>query len=369
MRIALLNPVRFYGGSEKRVVQAALEFRRRGHSPAVLAHPRGEAFQRLQALELPVSPFALGRRLSPGRILSTARAFAHHSTEVAICYTERALQHAALAADLVPFLSGGKQKRPAVVYYYSGTGVFRKSRFNRSFIAPRVARFVANARATYDELQAFGWFREKQLACLYDGVDPAPIDSASGAGVREELGCGPDDLAVMVSARLVALKGHDLLIDAVAELSEAYPHVHLWFAGDGPEKDRLTAKIDRAGLSRRVRLLGFRSDIPRLLHAADVLCHPSRKEGAPNAVLEAMVAGLPVVATAAYGTAELIMHGETGLLSPVDDRAALKANLATVLADADLRRRLGEAGRERALTEFSEKKSTDLWLELLAECI
>jgi glycosyltransferase involved in cell wall biosynthesis len=101
-----------------------------------------------------------------------------------------------------------------------------------------------------------------------------------------------------------------------------------------------------------------------MCRAADVLCHPTRREGIPNVVREAMVAGMAVVATAASGTPEIVTHGETGLLSPVNDEAALRANLKRVLEEPDLRARLGRAGRERALREFTEEQCARRWVEL-----
>ncbi len=367
LRIGLLNPVPFYGGGEKRIVQAATEFQKRGHVPVGFAHPRGEAYRRIEAMGASVLPFHLGKRLSPRRVLALARALRQARVDVAICYTERSLQHAALAARLLPTRGAGR--RPGLVYYHSGAGVFQKSALNRGLVAPRVSRFVANAQATLQELQEFGWFRPEQLTCIYDGVDPGPIDGADPTAVRETLGCRPDDLVVIVAARLISIKGHDLLLDSVARLAPEHPRLKVWFAGDGPEKTALAAQIARLGLGERVQLLGFREDVPRLLRAADILCHPSRREGAPNAVLEGMVAGLPVAAAAAYGTAELVVHGDTGFLSPVDDEPALRSHLDRLLRDEALRRKMGRAGRARALDEFSEDKSTQRWLALLTEVV
>lgn len=367
LRIGLLNPVPFYGGGEKRIVQAAIEFRKRGHLPVGFAHPRGEAYRRMEAMGVGVVPFHLGKRLSPRRVLALARALRQSRLDVAVCYTERSLQHAAMATHLLP--AHGPGRRPALVYYHSGAGVFQQGALNRWLVAPRVSRFVANARATLQELHEFGWLRPAQLTSIYDGVDAGPIDAADPSGVREALGCAPDDLVVLVAARLISIKGHDLLLESVARLAPEHPRLKVWFAGDGPERTPLAAQVARLGLDERVRLLGFREDVPRLLRAADILCHPSRREGAPNAVLEGMVAGLPVAAAAAYGTAELVAHGETGFLSPVDDEPALRASLDRLLRDEDLRGTMGRAGRARALEEFSEDKSAERWLALLNEVV
>jgi glycosyltransferase involved in cell wall biosynthesis len=209
---------------------------------------------------------------------------------------------------------------------------------------------------------------EGRIAVIYNGVDPgtgifAPTDA------RDELGAAPGDVVVLVAARMVPEKGHRLLLDVFAGMNPTFPHVKLWLAGDGPELHNITRQIETLGLRDAVQVLGFREDVPRLLRAADVLCHPSRREGAPNIVLEAMAAALPVVSVHASGTAELVVHGQTGLLSAADDAGALRANLESVLGDDGLRSRLGRAGRARVLAEFTEERSVSRWERLLSEVV
>ena len=122
--------------------------------------------------------------------------------------------------------------------------------------------------------------------------------------------------------------------------------------GDGPERPALERELGELGLRERVSLEGERRDVPSLLAGSDVFVLSSRSEGLPVSVLEAMAAGLPVVASAVGGVAELVLDGETGLLVPPADQAALAAALWRLVADAGLRRRLGAAGRARAETLF-----------------
>ena len=122
--------------------------------------------------------------------------------------------------------------------------------------------------------------------------------------------------------------------------------------GDGPERPALERELGELGLRERVSLEGERRDVPSLLAGSDVFVLSSHSEGLPVSVLEAMAAGLPVVASAVGGVAELVLDGETGLLVPPADQAALAAALWRLVADAGLRRRLGDAGRARAETLF-----------------
>jgi glycosyltransferase involved in cell wall biosynthesis len=149
--------------------------------------------------------------------------------------------------------------------------------------------------------------------------------------------------------RLRAPKDFTTLVRAVAAL----PDVRLRIAGDGPDRAALEAEIARLGLWGAIELLGERSDVADLLAGADVFVLSSDSEGLPMSVLEAMAAGLPVVATAVGGLSELVRDGETGRLVPPRRPDALADALGPLVADAALRERLGAAGRRHAEAAFS----------------
>jgi glycosyltransferase involved in cell wall biosynthesis len=159
--------------------------------------------------------------------------------------------------------------------------------------------------------------------------------------------------------RLHRNKAFDVLIDAIAAL----PGVHLWIAGEGPERAALEARA--APLGERARFLGWRADTNALLATADLLVCPSRHEPLGNVIIEAWAAGRPVVAAASVGPAALIADGENGLLVPVDDAAALAAALRRVAEDGTLAARLVAGGRRAYEAEFTEKAVTARWRDFL----
>lgn len=203
--------------------------------------------------------------------------------------------------------------------------------------------------------------RGATIEAIGNGVDRDRFRPDAGGTVRQrmraDLGTPPDRVVVVMIGRLVAEKGYPELIEAMRSVD-----AELWVVGERLASDH-AAEIDRAVtaaqedpiLTSRVKFLGYRPDVPDVLRAADIFTLPSHREGMPRSVIEAMMAGLPVVGTDIRGTREEVVPEETGLLVPVNDASALAAALNRLVADADLRRRWGAAGRERALALYDEK--------------
>jgi glycosyltransferase involved in cell wall biosynthesis len=192
--------------------------------------------------------------------------------------------------------------------------------------------------------------------------DTVVIPTAVDAGVVPQARLDGSPPRVIMVGRLAAPKDPVTLVRALAGVRRA-PFTAT-IVGDGPDRPAVEAEIRAAGLEGVVELAGERHDVPRLLADADVCVLSSRSEGAPLSVLEAMAAGLPVVASAVGGVPEIVADGDTGLLVPPGDAAALAAALERLLADAALRRRLGAAGRERVRERFDLAELQRAHLEL-----
>lgn len=155
-----------------------------------------------------------------------------------------------------------------------------------------------------------------------------------------------------IVGRLVPVKGHALLFEALARLGPS-PKVRLIVLGDGPLEAELRRDAERRGIDGMVRFAGFRTNAVDYMAHLDVLVLASSHEGLPYTVLEAMHLGVAIVSTAVGGPAEVLRDGETGLLVPPGDPAALARALDRVLADGGLRRRLGENARAEARRAYS----------------
>lgn len=186
------------------------------------------------------------------------------------------------------------------------------------------------------------------------------IDTSRFAGMDcpagRELRCMfPDTITHIVLAvgRLSPEKGFDQLISAARQVVAEREDVGFLLVGDGPLKQELFNQIHAAQLQRRFVLAGFRSDVDHLLPHAALLAQSSHTEGMPNVVLEAMAAAVPVVATNVGGTPELVVHGQTGLLVPSADPAALARGILTLLDDSIDRAAMGAAARDRVEEHFT----------------
>ncbi len=198
-------------------------------------------------------------------------------------------------------------------------------------------------------------FAPERMRVIPNGVDVRRFNAADGHGARQELGIEVDDFVIGVVARLSATKDLLTLARAFARLYRAQrePRLKLLIVGDGEARAELENFAVEQGLTCAIILAGAREDVPRLLRAMDVFALPSLSEGMPGAILEAMAASLPVVATKVGATPELVTDGETGFLVAPRADEEMAERLSLLLADRELARKLGAAGRQLVQRDYS----------------
>jgi glycosyltransferase involved in cell wall biosynthesis len=199
---------------------------------------------------------------------------------------------------------------------------------------------VCVAAAARDVGVAAGACRSERTVVIHNAVDLASF------GRPEHIDGAPRVVSI---GRFAFPKDFTTLVEALAAVQAEYRAA---FVGEGPLLREVAATIEARGLTERIDLLGTRCDVPDVLASADIFVLSSRSEGFPISILEAMGAGLPVVATDVGGVDESVVEGETGLLIPAGDPGALAAALDLLLTDRALRQRLGAAGRERVRRQF-----------------
>lgn len=218
-------------------------------------------------------------------------------------------------------------------------------------------KVVANSGASRQILIQEGLAPES-IAVIPNGLDPG------GFALSERHAGMPWPLSVLTVANLRPEKNHTTLLAAAALLRNEFPDLQFRIAGDGPERARLEAEVAARGLQGQVTFLGHRDDVPTLLREADLFVLPSLSEAFPNSALEAMAAGLPVIAGAVGGLLDLIEDGRTGLLVPPESAGALASAIRQVITDPARAARLGERARAHVAGRYSFERMVASFEEL-----
>jgi len=200
----------------------------------------------------------------------------------------------------------------------------------------------------------------EKIKVIYNGVDINKFQIDSSDSLKEkmkEFGLKKEDIVIGSVARFDPVKNIDALVRAFARLPKsALEKCKMLLLGDGPELPFVRNTAKDLGVKEKVIFAGMRSDIPQCLSLVDIYVQPSKFEGVPNAVLEAMAAGLPVIATNVGGVPEIVEDGRTGILVEVDDEKTLARSIELLIEDPEKRRKMGSLGRKRVTSLFSIEK-------------
>lgn len=235
-----------------------------------------------------------------------------------------------------------------------------------------VAGFIAVSDEVREAiLRQVGPTQDKVIT-IPNGVDVKRYDLAGDkAALCGQLGLATNAKLVATVGRLTLPKGHRYLIDAAPSVVSVYSETHFLFIGDGELRDELERQTRETGLSQNIHFLGLRDDVPDLLAAVDLFVLPSLWEGLSIALLEAMAAGKPVVATAVSGTTQVMIPEKTGLIVPPGESQALADAVVWLLSNPAQALRMGEAAKQHIVTNFSAQKQADehvaLYRRLLAQ--
>ncbi len=232
------------------------------------------------------------------------------------------------------------------------------------YIHRLATRLLVNAEGIRDHILKMGSASPGKIVVIHNGLDASPRNEIDARALRErrraellaELGLGAGARVVGCVAGLKPVKGHRHLLEAAAKVMKADARVHLVLVGDGELRDEIAAHARRLGVGAKTSLLGHREDSAQLAAAFDVAVLASLSEGLPNAVMEAMAAGAPVVATAVGGVPELIEDGETGFLVPPADSDALAERIEYALSQTDLTGLIAMRGRQFIIERFGMER-------------
>jgi len=344
----------FSTGSVVQMFQLARGLAARGHRVAIVSRPEGDVPARAREEGLDFIPLPLKNEFDFGSARRLARVFDERSVDVVHA-------HKGIAHSIALFATYFARRRPVIVV---NRGVsFPLDAFNRIKYHVRMDAAVTVCEDIKKVIVASGRLPPEKVNVIYAGVDLARFDPAKtdGARVRREWGAEPGEtLLVQVGAR--EWKGWKDLVRAAALLAADFPKLKTVVVAceDEAKKGEVSAFAREAGIADRVLTIGFRSDMPDVLAAADIVADLSYEGlGITGTLREAMALGKPVVASAAGGNPELVVDGESGLLVPPRDPAAMAAAVRRLLADPALSARLARGGRQRVEAGFSSEVRLD----------
>jgi glycosyltransferase involved in cell wall biosynthesis len=344
LRVAHLIECDGPGGAERMMAHLAVALQIAGaHNVAILpANGEGWLARQLQGSGVEVEYFRLPRPLSPASARWLTRTFRRHRLDIVHSHEFSMSVYGSWAA--------WRSRIPHVITMHGGhyyAGRLRRRVALRTAIAMSGCAAAVSARLAGD-LRRDLWLTGSRVVTIPNGVRYEPPGRIT---LRDELRLHADDRLAVAVGNLYPVKGHQFAVDAVALLADRHPTLHLAIAGRGDLADALAAHAQQRGVAERVHLLGLRADIPAVLAAADVFVMPSLSEASPLALLEAMFAGCPIVASEVGEVGAALAGGAAGMLVAPGDAVALAAALDRVLSDPRAARELGIRAAVRARAE------------------
>ncbi len=243
---------------------------------------------------------------------------------------------------------------------------FTKAKILKRFGTRWIDRVITVSEDNRGHLSRIHGVPPGKIRVVHIGI-PEPERDAEG-DIRGELNLTRDAILLVIAGKLEERKGHDTLFDALVRLPA---RVHLLIVGEGELRPLLERAVAELGIGGRIHFLGRRNDVAAILRCADIMVHPSRMDATPYVIVEALAAGLPVVASNVYGIPELIEDGVSGILVPPEDGSALARAVASLVDDSGRRRRIGEAARSRFEARFTiqthVRKTVSVYDELIED--
>lgn len=229
---------------------------------------------------------------------------------------------------------------------------------------------VANANYIAKWITGYQKINHRRVITIYNGVDISKFQIKIDADAkRQEIGLNPEEPIVGIVARVHPVKNHKCFLEAARKVLNEYKNTKFVIVGDGPLMNELKAFARELGISGNVIFTSTRNDVPELLLIFDVSVLCSLSEGMPNAVLESMAAGKPVIVTNVGGCPEIVEDGKTGFIVPSNDSTALAGKIMALLANQELANKMGQAGRKHVEANFSINKMVKSYEELYENLI
>ena len=322
-----------------------------GARTMVLCPPEAELGRRAESAGIEVFPCPMRKSYDIAAVRTILRVLREEAVDIVNTHSGRDSILAGVAARL-------SRRRPVVVRTRH-LAMPITSRISYAYLPHRVVTVSGYVKEYLVRERVPG----ERIVVVPTGIETGRFaDGAAPANLREELGLPPDVLLVGAVAVLRNKKGLRFLLEAAPSVLARFPRTVFLIVGTGPQEENLRNAIVSMGLSGSVRMLGHREDVPNVLLSLDLFVLPTVQEALGTAFLEAMATGRAVVGCRVGGVPEVVEEGKTGLLVPPEDPAALAEAILTLLADGELRARMGAAGRQSVMARYSvEEMCRRMW--------
>ncbi len=350
MKILHTEASRGWGGQEIRILNETAGMMQRGHAVKIACTPGSNIAREARARGIEVVELAL-EKPSFSAALALRRQLRAEPVDIINTHSSA---DSWLAAAATRYWRG----RPKIVRTRHISAPVAKHWLARWLYQNATDHIVTTGERLRQTLISDNGIDAAHVTSIPTGVDTGYFAPGDQARARAALGLPQSGLIIGIVATLRSWKGHACLLDAFAGLGR--DDVHLLIVGDGPQRENLTQRIDQLGLQRRVSLPGNQADVRPWLQAMDIFTLPSwANEGVPQGIMQAMACELPVVSTPVGSIDELVVDGETGLMTEPKNATALAAALSRLLEDKNLRRQLGRAARQRVEQQFTDTVMLD----------
>lgn len=332
-----------WGGQEIRILTEAAGMAQRGHRVTLVTPPEATIYGEGKAMGLDTVPLAIGRK-KPSGVRAMQHWLKENPVDVINTHSSTDSWLAALACRLL-------DRPPPIVRTRHISAPVHNNFATRWLYCEATRHIVTTGEKLRNELIDRNGYDPRSITSVPTGIDTQRFSPGEKKAARRQLGLQADAPLVGIVATLRDWKGHSYLLDAMAALPDR--RVLLAIVGGGPQQQAISEQVSRLRLNDRVIMPGNQDDVVPWLHALDVFALPSyANEGVPQAILQAMSCGIAVISTPVGSITEAVRNGETGIIVPARDAAALGSAIEQLLADADMRLNYGDAARKVALDKF-----------------
>jgi len=360
VRILFVDSGSSWRGGQYQVLNLGMELHKRGHELLLVSQRKSPLQVKWREKGLPGEAIRMRGDLDFKawfRVVGILRAFEPRIVHAHTGHAHAVSLGASFFEDVSALVVTRRVARP-----------IRRSFFNRLKYSRLVTRFVAISCSVAKTLEDVGVARER-ISVIPSSVRMEEVeDQEASLTTRSELGLSEKDFVILNVGSLSKEKGQEKILDVARALRGEIPRAKFVVAGSGRLRARMEKRARELGIEDRVRFLGFREDVSRLMRLADVFLFPSESEGLGTSLLEAMAAGLPVVASRTGGISEVVAEGVTGLLVEAHDVGAMSEAIIRLAGNSELAREMGAKARDVA-RNYSFEHSCDAHEELYNDLV